>query len=170
MLGHWHGQKYLGMNLSKYGAAALRTYLPRLRDLILQLLEKDELLILNIFTRQFGFQHWPKERRAEREAAVSEEASLFLEMERWSTRIISIIDEPIPVVAAILRKTSYFVGVDNGIKHLAWALGVPTTTLFPVRPNPDFILRWVPDYHSSVDLNCRVVDVLNPILQTLQGT
>jgi len=62
-------------------------------------------------------------------------------------------DEGISVVAAILKACKYFVGVDNGVKHLAWALGIPRTYITPYRMlTTQWILRYAPDYHRFLQV------------------
>ena len=60
----------------------------------------------------------------------------------------------ISLVAGLLAKCRYFIGVDNGIKHLAWALNVPHTVFLPHPPGARFILRWMPDFDRSLLLGC----------------
>ena len=57
-------------------------------------------------------------------------------------------------MAALINRCRYFVGLDNGIKHLAWALGVPLTLLYPMYPSTDNIVRWLPDIHRMLLFDC----------------
>jgi len=109
-------------------------------------LANKNVYILNFLKRTTDYAHWPEPRRSRRRAAAIEESDVIIQLCE-SDRIIPIIEEPIAVVAALLEQCQYFVGVDNGIKHLAWALGVPLTLLMPEVPDRQFILRWIPDLH-----------------------
>jgi ADP-heptose:LPS heptosyltransferase len=63
------------------------------------------------------------------------------------------------MVAALIKRCRYFVGLDNGIKHLAWALGVPLTCLYPIYPSTEHIVRWLPDIHRMLLFDCREEDL-----------
>jgi ADP-heptose:LPS heptosyltransferase len=51
-----------------------------------------------------------------------------------------LVDRPLLVVAALLRRSSAFLGNDSGLSHLAGLLGVPTLTLF----GPSDPVLWAP--------------------------
>ena len=66
------------------------------------------------------------------------------------SRIVPCADLPIEVVASLLTRCRYFVGGDNGIKHLAWALDIPRTFFIKAPPPRLDILRWMPDVHRML--------------------
>ena len=74
-------------------------------------------------------------------------------------RIIPVVDQPIALVAALLHLSRYFIGVDNGIKHLARALDKPHSLIAPSPPDlsrPEACLlvpHWVPDFHRMLVLS-----------------
>jgi hypothetical protein len=70
------------------------------------------------------------------------------------SRIVPCADLPIELVAALLSRCTYFVGGDNGIKHLAWALDIPLTFFVKERPTRLDILRWMPDVHRMRLFDC----------------
>jgi heptosyltransferase III len=51
-----------------------------------------------------------------------------------------LLDRPLPVVAAVVRRARAFVGNDSGLSHLAGLLGVPTLALF----GPTDPVHWSP--------------------------
>lgn len=154
LLAETDGDRFLTVNLAKFGAEALRGYLPSVRPLLMSILENPAVRILNVFTRNHDFPHWPEPMRTRRREAAAQEAEVLAQMSDWSPgRIVPIIDEPVAVVAALLVRSQYFIGVDNGVKHLAWALNVPRTYVNPWPPDRTFILQWAPDYHRMLLLN-----------------
>lgn len=55
-------------------------------------------------------------------------------------RVISVLNQPVLKLAAILRSARLFLGSDSGVAHLAAAVGVPTGVIFgPTDPR-----RWAP--------------------------
>jgi hypothetical protein len=148
---------YIAINFGKYGAGFLRTILPSLQRLLLNLLEDPRVHILNMFSRTYDFPHWPEPERSKRRALVEEESQVIAEICEWNSRILPIVDQSIPTVTALLSRCSYFIGIDNGIKHLAWALGIPRTFFLTFMPNEEFILRYIPDFHRlSLVLNSKI--------------
>jgi hypothetical protein len=69
-------------------------------------------------------------------------------------RIVPYADLPIEVVAALLTRCGAFIGADNGIKHLAWALDVPRTFFVKERPKLLDALRRMPDVHRMLTFDC----------------
>jgi hypothetical protein len=69
-------------------------------------------------------------------------------------RIVPCADLPIEVVAALLTRCRAFLGTDNGIKHLAWALDIPRTFFVKERPKVLEALRWMPDVHRMLTFDC----------------
>ena len=81
------------------------------------------------------------------------------------------VDFPISVVAALIKKCSYFIGVDNGIKHLAWALGITHTFFTPdVSKDYHYVLRWIPDYHRHLLFNYAKKDFLRHLQEAREAT
>jgi hypothetical protein len=160
--------KYVAINFTKYGRKFIQVITPYLRELLLSLLEDPRVYILNFFSRTFDFPHWPEPFRSERRANIVGECDSMAEICEWSDRILPVVDESIPTVAALLRRCSYFIGVDNGIKHLAWALGVPRTFLSLPNPDREFILRWVPDLnHLLMVTDSAEIDIA-PLIQKVR--
>jgi ADP-heptose:LPS heptosyltransferase len=150
--------RYIAINLGSFQASAWRNNLSTIHEFFRQLLEDPDLYILNIYSRKFDFPHWPESERARRRAYIVELSEISAEMCEWSNRILPIVDEDIPTVAALLGKCSYFIGVDNGIKHLAWTLGVPLTFFYPSAPSLFHILRVIPDIHRMRDFSKLHID------------
>lgn len=144
---------FVSMNLQKHGVDGLELFAPRLTQILESLLDDPRVVILNLFTSSYDFAHWPDEDRVARRRAAREAALFLGRLSHLSDRIIACADLPLPVVAAILTRTCYFLGLDNGIKHLAWALGVPHTLLHPIAPDFPRIARWMPDLHRMLRLD-----------------
>jgi Glycosyltransferase family 9 (heptosyltransferase) len=160
--------KYIAINFTKYGSEFIRAITPYLREFLLSLLEDPRVYVLNIFSRTFDFPHWPEPNRSERRARLVEESDFIAKLCEWSDRILPVVDEGIPTIAALVRRCSYFIGVDNGIKHLAWALDVPITFLCLGNPDREFILRWVPDLNNLLTVtNSTEIDIA-PLLQKVR--
>jgi hypothetical protein len=159
LLGDDRHAPLIGLNLSKYDHAFLSDYTPLIAALLHGLLEQPEVIILNFFTSTYDFTHWQEPRRTERRL-IAERGGRFLKsLSRLSDRIRPCADLPLPVVAALIKRCRYFVGLDNGIKHLAWALGVPLTCLHPIYPSTEYIVRWLPDIHRMLLFDCREEDL-----------
>jgi hypothetical protein len=163
LLGEPEGLKYIGLNLSKYGAQFIHNQRSALRAFLRSLMTGPATRVLNIFSRSTDFPHWPEPERSQRRKISREESEVISELSSWDERIIPIVDQPIAVVAALLEMCRYFVGVDNGIKHLAWALGISHTLILPHvsdfnRPENvheiTFVLHWIPDFDRTLALNC----------------
>lgn len=150
--------KYIAINFEKLGAEGLRRQFYWLRPFLLRLLEDSSLTLINIFSRRMDFPHYPEDLQLMRRKEAASACEAVSEICTWHSRIIPLVDDverPLSVqtLAAILAKCHYFLGVDNGLKHLAWALRVPRTPFFPCPPNSYFISRWMPDYHRVVFLD-----------------
>jgi len=152
------GQKFVGLNFAKYGLDILRGCLDTLRRFVDDLMTLPNTHLLHFYTRRHRFPHWPEPDRSRREQQAHMETAVLEEITGWySDRCTAIIDEEISIVAALLARCNYFIGVDNGIKHLAWALGVPRTWIVPYRGlAQQWILRYAPDYHRMLQLGCSV--------------
>jgi hypothetical protein len=153
LLSSWKGVRFVGLNLAKYGAECLKVGAGLFQYFLGQLLGDTAVVILNIYATHFDFLHWPQAEAEIRERVVRDEAVMLEGIDKWHDRIVPIRDQSIATVAAVLEYCSYFVGVDNGIKHLAWALDVPRTIFYPEMPNSSFIMRWVPDAYRVLLLH-----------------
>jgi len=146
-------QRFVGLNLTKYGPGAVRSNLGLIKTFLGELLTDPDVAVLHFYTRSYDFPHAPEPPRSYRQRICAAEAA---EVEALSAmypgRVISIVDQPIGVVSALLSQCFYFVGVDNGIKHLAWALNVPRSWLSPGGLVKDFIMRWAPDYWCMIEV------------------
>ena len=124
---------------------------------------REEILALGLEGRAFVAVHpgsgslaknWPAERFADVVAALEEghglpslilggpaDAEVLVRL-RAAMRSppLMLIDAPLPVVAAVLRRARAFLGNDSGLAHLAGLLGVPTLTLF----GPTDPVHWSP--------------------------
>ena len=142
----------VGMNLTKYGAAFPGAARPILEQLLGRLLTCPDARFLHFYRTSFDFAHWPEPERSHRVRVAEEELRTIDIVNRWHERIVPVVDQPLAVVAALMQRCAYFIGVDNGIKHLAWALDVPRTVIIPNAPEPMFVTRWIPDYHRAIVL------------------
>jgi hypothetical protein len=148
----------IALNLSKYDASLLIHYSHVIAALLHGLLEREDVIILNFFTSTYEFPHWQEPQRTEREQAADRRGRFLAGLSRISERIRPCRDLPLPVVAALINRCRYFIGVDNGIKHLAWALDVPQTCLYPIQPTTEHIMRWLPDVHRLLLFDSREQD------------
>lgn len=149
----------IGLNLSKYDHTLLAEYSELIATLLHGLLEQPDVIILNFFTKTYDFAHWQEPKRTERREIAERGGRFLASLSRLSERIRPCADLPLPIVAALIKRCRYFVGLDNGIKHLAWALGVPLTCLYPLYPSPVHIMRWLPDIHRMLLFDCREEDL-----------
>jgi len=153
------GAIFIGLNLSKYGPDLLRRHETTIVRILRQLLEHPDVVILNIFASSYAFPHWPPSERRQRQQALLDEAAYLRGFNAISDRILPIVDLPLAQVAALLTRCRYFFGLDNGIKHLAWALGVPHTLFHPTRPDALYALRWMPDINRILLFDCKEQDL-----------
>ncbi len=144
----------VGLNLSTYGAALLRNYSKCILGLLERLLSESNVVILNIFTASYAFPHWPEPQRSVRQGFSLDDGELLKSLSALSDRVVPCVDLPISVVAALLSRCKYFIGVDNGSKHLAGGLGVPLTYFHPARQGIRHTLRWMPDLHRMLLFDC----------------
>jgi hypothetical protein len=147
MLERWPEGRFLIINLMKHGANWLDRALGVLRPVLEDLLTDPRVVVLAPVATRFSFSHWPEAERGHRERAAAAGLGGTRWMAEWHERIVVLPDLPIAVVAALIERAGYFVGVDNGIKHLAWALDIPRTVLMATAPDTRFALRWCPDLH-----------------------
>jgi hypothetical protein len=154
LAGH-HGARFVGLNLSKYNPDLLRRHEPTLLRLVRGLLERPDVVILNLFVSSYEFSHWPAAERSQRQQTLLETAAYLRGFGAISDRLVPIVDLPLPQIAALLARCRYFIGLDNGIKHLAWALDVPHTLWHPTRPDSLHALRWMPDLNRILLFDCK---------------
>jgi hypothetical protein len=160
---------FVGMNLVKYGAERLRGFIPRVMELLCPLLRDSRVVVLNMYTTKYEFTHWPEPERTMRETRAIEEGQVLTELCARHERIVPCVDQPIETVVALLARCRYFIGIDNGIKHLAWALGVPHTFLHPKEPEMLQILRWMPDFHRILQFDCSSDDLTAHVVAARQA-
>ncbi len=146
-----HGDcRFIAMNLSKYGPEFLHLAIDSVREILGEIGARTDVRILNLYSRRFGFEHWPDDVLRMRVEIQRQEAEILDQVSNSDDRIVPLIDLNIVQLAAMLRRCCYFIGVDNGIRHLAWALGLRSTVLMPDLPDPHFALRWIHDYHRVI--------------------
>ncbi len=149
----WRGHQFVGLNLSKFGVIFLKYAIEKLLPFFEALLANPKVVILFFFRTSFDFPHWPKGLRNLRKGVSKEEVLVYEALCQTYPRMVAIRDAPLTSVAAMLQGCRYFIGVDNGIKHLAWALNVPRTLICPELPPLDETLRWIPDYHRTLPMD-----------------
>lgn len=150
LLKNFRGRKFAGLDISKYDYSTLKRNRAVVERFIRELLKDKDAVILNFCLSEHRFAHWPKALGMEREAQASGESMKIASLWNLDKRVIPMVDLSIPVVAALLKRCGYFIGVDNGVKHLAWALGVPHTFFEANLPSNYFAWRWMPDYNRML--------------------
>ncbi len=154
LLAPYAGAKFVGFNMTKYGAAFLERNMAPITYVLHRLLEDPMVVVLNMFTSRYTFNHWPQRERVYREETAAGESGVQSRLCVLSERIVPCVDLPIETIVALLKRCRYFIGLDNGIKHLAWALDLPHTFFHTERPSPYFVMRWMPDLHRMLLFNC----------------
>jgi hypothetical protein len=150
-LRRWNGYTFVAVNLANGVAIRHEQLVSRVLAL---LLSNPSVVVLNLFTSGYAYPHSHEHSAAKREKTARDDFVAVESMCTRHTRMIPCVDLPIATVAALISRCGYFVGVDNGIKHLAWALQVPRTYFYPTRPHPVQALRVMPDVHRCLPLNC----------------
>jgi hypothetical protein len=148
----------VAVQFAKYGRW-IRQFEDTLRYILTRLVRTSDAIILNIFTTTFEFNHWAEPMRSKRSRRIEEDAEFLSSLCDISERIIPCVDLPITTVASLLRRCQYFIGLDNGIKHLAWALELPRTYFVPQMPDTAFVVRWMPDCHRAIAFGCAAIEV-----------
>jgi hypothetical protein len=143
---------FVGLNITKYGGDVLRPHLDSVWQVLARILDDPRTRILHFFRSTYDWAHWPEPKRVTRRKHSLEDTSLAWELTARHSRIIPCVDLPIETVSALLARCAYFIGMDNGIKHLAWALDVPLTFFVKHDMSPEWIVRWAPDAHRMVTL------------------
>lgn len=144
----------VGLNLTKSQPFLLHDYEKRLNELLTSVLRNPRIVLLNFFASKYEYRHWPEPMRTERHRLLQAECHAMAELGARHERIVTCENLPISTTAALLERCGYFIGVDNGIKHLAWALGIPLTYYHHEKPAVGYILRWMPDVHRLTMLCC----------------
>lgn len=144
------GCKFVGLDVSKHGLATLKKNKGAVQYFIRVLLKDPKVIILNFYLSKHKFPHWPRALGMQREAQGLKESVKTGELWNIDERVLPVVDLPITSVAAMLERCGYFIGVDNGLKHLAWALGVPHTFFEDRMPTNYFIWRWMPNFNRML--------------------
>lgn len=144
----------VGMHLAKYGPDTLMRHRSVILCMLQRLLEDPRAIILNLFATCYDAVAWPADFRITRERNAREEMRIIMELCDLDRRVVACADLPIATTAALVQRCSYFIGVDSGIKHLAWAFGVPHTVFLTEKPSIGQALRWIPDVHRMLLFEC----------------
>lgn len=160
----------VGMSLAKFGGGVLTRNVSLITHVLHRLLEDPRVVVLNMFTSSYDYPHWPEPDRTRRRSTSVSDGAFLCKLCAMSNRIIPCVNLPITTIAALLTRCRYFIGVDNGIKHLAWALGVPRTYFHPVKPSMQHVLRWMPDVHRMLLFGCSRTDLEKHIDAALMAT
>jgi hypothetical protein len=153
-LKHYPSSLCVGVCFAVDDPDILQQHKGRIVSLLRLLLGRADVLVLNFFATQGTFLHWPEPERTRRARGIRNVAAPLAGLSALSARILPCADLRIELVAALLARCGYFIGVDNGIKHLAWALDVPHTFFVTQRPTLSDTLRWMPDAHRMLRFDC----------------
>jgi hypothetical protein len=165
----WNGYMFVAINLAN--GVVLR-HASLVSHLLAPFLADPRIALLNLFTSGYEFPHDSKYSAVKREQTARDDYVALTSMCSQHERMVACVDLPITTVAALLSKCCYFVGVDNGLKHLAWALGIPRTYFFPNILSQRQALRVMPDVHCCLTLNWSSGDLekhlsnVNSVLQS----
>jgi|GEM_PF-3436475 len=162
---------FIGLNVSKFSLDFLKQNKKIVLRFLKELLKNPSVIILNFYTSSYKFPHWPKALAMDREEFAQKEYLKIGQLWNIDRRVIPVVDFPISVVAGLIKKCRYFIGVDNGLKHLAWALGIPHTFFIPqdLTKNYHFILRWMPDFHHHLLFNAQEEDFLTHLKEAKEA-
>ncbi len=153
LLRDYAGAVFIGLNLDT-DAAFRRRVGQRIAGVLSAIMECPNVGIVHFVScgREFG--------DVSRREDVLEEAALVRSWCAGDARILTCEDAPVGVIAALLARCSYFIGVDNSIQRMAWGLGLPTTFFVAERPELLGMLRWLPDINRMllVDASDVLVD------------
>ena len=145
---------FVGVCFAGDDPETLRQFQPRILEAIGMALGSPDAMALNFFTTRYSFAHRPEADRARLEEASTQAGAFLTGLSTLDARIVPCADLPIELVAALLARCRYFVGGDNGIKHVAWALDIPRTFFVKARPLRLEIMRWMPDVHRMLTFDC----------------
>jgi hypothetical protein len=154
LLATHNGAFIVGVHLAKYGGALLRRNEAVIIHVLRQLLRHPSVVILNMFSSRREYVGCSESQRMTRQQGLLEEISFLEYLCTVSDRILPCVNLPLATIVALIRRCRYFIGLDNGIKHIAWALGVPRTVFFPGKPSLWHVLRWIPDVHRMLPFDC----------------
>lgn len=68
----------------------------------------------------------------------------------------------------VLRKSSYFIGTDNGFSHLAYHMGKPRLLLDPQYNKMPWVARWREDVSESIPISCGFPDVVSVVKTNIE--
>jgi hypothetical protein len=153
-LARFTASSFVGVCFAGSEPETLRSFQSRIVDAIGLALGAPHAVALNFFTTGYAFPHRPAADRARLEHDARESSPLLAGLSRLDARVVPCADLPIELVAALLRRCRYFVGSDNGIKHLAWVLDIPRTFFVTARPHRLDVMRWMPDVHRMLPFDC----------------
>jgi hypothetical protein len=150
----FQGASFVAMHLAKFGARALEKLDPHLTYMLTRLLRHPDVIVLNFFTSSYDYVSWPEPSRSARLQRSIDEATYLTTLCSRNDRILPCVDLPLATLAALLSRCHYFIGLDSGIKHLAWALQLPLSYFHPITPSLAQALRWMPDLHRLLQFTC----------------
>src|SRR5581483_4423324 len=142
---------FVGMNFANCGADVLKAFEPRLTFVLQTLLDLPHVVILNVFASRPESRH--RQEPLWGQSSIEEHTALA-RLSALSDRVLSCVDLSIPVATALLTRCRYFIGLNTGIKHLAWALGVPHSFFQREKPTLLAALRGMPDLHRMLLPDC----------------
>jgi len=161
----WSGYTFVGMDISKSDYRSLKRQQRSVIKFLRGLLRNPKVVVLNFYTSGYEFKHWPKALALNRQETVEKDSLLRGQLWNINKRVIPIVDYPISMVATLLSYCRYFIGVDNGIKHLAWALRIRHSVFTQKIPRPHFVWRWVPDVDRFLLFSAKDSDLKSHILE-----
>jgi ADP-heptose:LPS heptosyltransferase len=161
----WSGYTFVGLDISKSDYRSLKKQQRPVIRFLKVLLRDPKVVVLNFYTSGYEFKHWPKALALNRQEAVEKDSLLRGQLWNINKRVIPVVDHPIAMVAALLKFCRYFIGVDNGIKHLAGALRIRHSVFTHKIPNPYFVWRWAPDADRFLLFSAKDSDLKSHILQ-----
>jgi hypothetical protein len=176
IIAKYGGRPLVGLSLAKYGRNALFAHRHLVADILVHIIENGG-LVLHFLRSEYSFLHWPADLRLRRQRQFEMEFHFLRNLSEGDSGIIPIVDVSIDVVSALLLRCCYFIGVDNGVKHLAWALNVPRLYFTLAPPTGVDILRWMPDFNRSLSFSCdasivkaRLPDISRALRSDLQSS
>ena len=144
-----YDKPYVVLNCSKYGGETLNQWSGAIESLVKSLSSCD---VHVVYAESFSFPHLETDVAARRKRLVEEEAEYYERLQAKLPGIKLVKNLSAEKLIEELRNSKLFVGVDNGIKHLAWALQKPLFYFVPEVPTPMFALRWMPDAHRAIPM------------------
>jgi hypothetical protein len=154
MLAAFGDATFVGLNLTKFGAETVASLTSRITFLIQAVATRASVVVLNFFNSRYDFPHWPEPDRSLRRQRAIDDARALAGLRVAGSQTVPCPDLPLEMVAGLLKRCRYFIGLDNGIKHLAWALGLPHSFFHPEKPELLYAMRWMPDLHRMLRFDC----------------